>query len=257
MAVKLIAEERQSQIAQMIMMNGSISVKDIMSTFSITSETARKDLIELEKRGMLQRRHGGAVMVNNYLYGSFFIQKRMEQNREKKQKIAQTAKNLICPNNTIILDSGSTTFAIAEALSALQDIRIISNGLPIVNLMAERKIPVMMIGGEVFCSDLSAVGDWVDLCLNNIHASIAFIGASGLGNSSGPSVENYSEAMAKRSILAHVEHKYVVADSTKISTHSFVQFGNWNEIDALIIDDGVTDEFVSMISSKVKCIIAK
>ncbi len=254
--VRLSAQERQMQISRILMSRDRILVNEIAEMFSVTMETARKDLFALEKNGVVKRFHGGAVKQNNYLPGAFVINERMEQNTLNKRKVAAKASSLIADGATILIDSGSTTYFLSEAITSKRNMLVITNSLSIVTLMANNSIRTMMIGGEVFKSDMSAVGLWPELCLANINADIAIIGATGLNSPSGPSVENFLESNVKNMMIQHSKYCYVVADSSKCLTSSLVQFANWEDIDGLIVDSGVPESFIEKIGNSTRIIIA-
>lgn len=253
---KLSAEERQMQISRILMLHDRITVNEIATEFSVTTETARKDLSTLEQKGIAKKFHGGATRQNNYLSG-MFINERMEQNIFNKRRVAAKAATLVPDGATILMDSGSTTFFLAEMLLPKKDLLVITNALSIVNLMANHNIRTMMVGGEVFKSDMSAVGFWSELCLANITADIAFIGATGVNSLHGPSVENFLESNVKNAMIQHAKSSYIIADSSKCSTISLVQFANWQDISGLITDTDASPSFIEKIGKDTNIILSE
>lgn len=252
---KLSPEERQEQIVRYLMLHDRIKVTDIAEMFSVTTETARKDLFVIEKNGQAKRFHGGAARQD--YYPGTFINERMELNILNKQKVAKKAASLVPDGTKLLIDSGSTTYSLCCSLGSKSDLFIITNSLSIANLSANYSFRTMILGGEVFKSDLSAVGLWADLCLSNITVDIAFLGASGLNSLSGPSVENFWEANVKKSIIQHAKSSYIIADSSKCECTSLVQFANWADVDGLIIDANAPASFIERVQNLTKVIIAE
>lgn len=251
---KLSSSERQSQITRYLMLHERITVNDIAELFSVTTETARKDLNDLQASGKVKRFHGGA-MRPDYVPGEY-IYNRMEQNVERKQAIAKKALSLIPDGAKLLIDSGSTNYYLGHLLSSQRTAMVITNDITISKVLAGQGTRTMIVGGEIFGSDMSAVGPWAELCLNNITADIAFIGASGLSRS-GPSVENFLESDIKNIFMRHAKISYLVADSSKCNLASLVQFADWNEIDGLIIDSEAPDDFLEEVRNKTSVFIAE
>lgn len=255
---RILAEKRQAQITQMLVADGHIKISTIVNEFHVSSETARKDLIALEQRGVARKTHGGAVVVDNYFTGSnVFLNRRMERNISSKRAIARAAVNLVSDNSTVILDSGSTTYWLAEELLAKKNITVVTNSLTAAIRLAENKVNVLALGGEVYPSNLAAVGQWVDLCLAGIQADIAFIGASALSTSRGPCVENFPEAHAKWKMMESAGRSYIVSDSSKFMNNALVEYAAWERFDGLITDRGLPEEIFRELSAKVNIVFAE
>ena len=254
---RILAEKRQAQITQMLVAEGHIKIGTIMEEFNVSSETARKDLIALEERGIAKKTHGGAVIVDSYFAGSnVFLNRRMIRNITSKRAIAREAVKLVADHSTVILDSGSTTYWIAEELLSKNDITVVTNSLTVATFLAEHKVNILVLGGEVHPSNLAAVGQWVDMCLKSIRADVAFIGASALSTSRGPCVENFPEAHAKWKMIESAEKRYIVADSSKFMNSALIEYAAWEQFDGLITDRGLQAEMQKDLEQKVKILFA-
>ena len=254
---QVLAEKRQAQITQMLVANGHIKIGTIIEEFHVSSETARKDLIALEKRGIAKKTHGGAVIVDNYFAGNnVFLNRRMKRNITLKREIAREAVNLVADNSTVILDSGSTTYWVAEELLTKKNITVVTNSLTVATFLAEHQVSVLALGGEVHPSNLAAVGQWVDICLKSIRADVAFIGASALSTTRGPCVENFPEAHAKWKMMESADRRYIVADSSKFHNNALIEYADWEQFNGLITDRGLPDEMYNGLKDKVEIILA-
>ena len=107
-----MAEERRRQIVELLSSEGRVRVEELARRFDVSVVTIRKDLVELEDRGLLQRTHGGAVYVHKSRFSLSFLEKLQLQSQEK-QAIATAAMQYIKEGDTLILDAGSTALALA------------------------------------------------------------------------------------------------------------------------------------------------
>ncbi len=129
----MMAEERRTQILQIVRSEGRARVNELANRFSSSAVTIRNDLNELHQRGLVMRSHGGAVLPEKILRESP-VYERLKSHAEEKRRIGATAATLIHDGETIILDSGTTTLEIARQIKNKQGLQVITNG---VNIAAE------------------------------------------------------------------------------------------------------------------------
>ena len=248
---------RHNGILEILNNQESITIEEIKNIFHVTPETARKDLTELEQKGLLVRFHGGADIVRkNDFHEGPLLQHRMAENTELKEAVAAKAAALAGDGETVMLDSGSTAYLLTQKLLRMKNMILITNSLPAAMLTVEAGIRTLVLGGEVFEADASVGGPWVNGCLSNIMADVAFIGASSINNPVGPAVENFTAGDVKAEMLAHARKKYIITDSSKYAGSSLIAFSRWEEVDGIIIDGGVSQKFISMVEGKTKIIFA-
>ncbi|HLR72323.1 MAG TPA: DeoR/GlpR family DNA-binding transcription regulator, partial [Pseudogracilibacillus sp.] len=139
----LFQEERLRIIYQELIKQKKVLVNDISTEFSISKTTARNDLIELENRGLLTRTHGGAILKetkaelsNEIMRDNIPFKKRIEEHFEEKKAISKLAATLIKNGDTLMIDGGSTTCAIAEFLQEKKNLTIITNSYTLVPLVS-------------------------------------------------------------------------------------------------------------------------
>jgi len=144
----MLANQRRDKILELLKEDGSAKVNDLSKIFKVSEVTIRQDLEKLEKDGFVKREDGGAFLkevedqVRNFALMN-------QTNLDKKSAIGKTAAHLIEDGDTIILDSGSTTTAIAKNLIGRKNLKVITNALNIALILgAEPGIEVIMTGGE-------------------------------------------------------------------------------------------------------------
>lgn len=229
---KRLTAERRNEIAQLLIRDGNIKAGDLAKQFEVSTETIRKDLIYLEEQGIAQKSYGGAIASTELLERPITL-KQMEH-MDIKTEIANRALELIPDKGVIILDTGSTVYALAKLLTLRNDLTVFTNSMVVLNILSESGNEVFSLGGRVRGSSKGTVGAWAIQALQTIHADIAFLGSDGFRNLSGPSSASYEEAELKKAMVSCCEHAVVLCDNTKFTTNSLFQFCEWEEIYALI-----------------------
>ena len=139
--------DRREQIIQCLKEQGDVRVSELSELFSTSEVTIRSDLAELEKNGILQRVHGGAIQTLKNYY-ALDASQRLNARKEEKIQIANLVKDLIQDGDNIIMNSGSTNYFIAQELSQKNNICIITNSIQIAEVFsAHKRHQVVLLGG--------------------------------------------------------------------------------------------------------------
>ncbi|MBM4862712.1 DeoR/GlpR family DNA-binding transcription regulator [Vibrio parahaemolyticus] len=254
--------ERRESILKALLDDGQVLVKELALRFNTSEVTLRADLKALEKEGRLKRFFGGARPIQtsptySEISPEVQIDKRYQINADAKHRIAAKAATLVCPSDTIILDSGSTTHLVAKNLSSFRSNTIITNNLSAcVALMDSEEITLVVIGGTYRTKTKSLHGHRAEQSLEGIQADVLFVGADGLSPESG--ITTFNEGYAITEHMANsVKRVIAVVDSTKLGRVGFNKVLDSSRIHTLIIDDGITPEEISEFESKgIEIIIA-
>ncbi len=251
---KSLTADRRNQIARILVQEGSIKVGELAKRFGVSTETIRKDIIWLDKEGIAEKEHGGAVSKSELV--ERIIDDKVDINSKEKGKIARKAIELIPQNGAVIIDAGSTNIAIAKELNLFKDLTIFTNSLSIANLLSQSDNDVYLIGGKLRPSSKATIGGWTDLILDNIHADVAFLGSDGFNGLPGPSAVSYSEADFKKKVIESATNVYTVADSSKFDNTGLFAYSDWSDLTGLITDDGISDDKLEKIRNKTDVLIA-
>jgi DeoR/GlpR family transcriptional regulator of sugar metabolism len=234
-----IAVNRHGKILHRLQTKGTVSVADLADRFDVSMETIRRDLKTLEARGLLQTVHGGATAAD----AEPSLSRRNTDNPEGKAAIGRKAASIVEDGMVILLDSGSTTLALAEALKARNHLTVITNSLPIALLLTRTKaIKTVMIGGEVEANDEATFGpDSMDM-LRKFRVDLAFIGAGGIAEDG--EFTDYSRIAAEQRALmmAAGRRAFVLADHTKFKKKTPVRISAPSAVTGLIVDKLPHDE---------------
>lgn len=235
----LYAPERQQQILQRARRDGRVEVNGLADDLSVTPETVRRDLTLLERRGMLQRVHGGAIPVER-LGDEPTLATREARLTGEKKRIAARALEEIEDGATILLDSGSTTGAIAELLTTDRELTVVTNSVQTGSLLAAHdKVTLFVVGGRVRNRTGATVGEWAHQALRAITVDVAFIGTNGLTVGHGLTTPDQAEATVKRAMVDSARRVVVVADASKVGTDHFHTFAELSDIDRIITDSAL------------------
>ena len=228
--------ERKKEILRILDEFEALSVMEIAQKLSISPATVRRDLLDLSQEGFLTRTHGGAMKLDDLPLTSF--NKKQGSNDERKQAIGKLAAEQVKSGDIIFMDCGSTVFTMCPHLKKFNQLKIITNSLPIVaELMNVPGISINLIGGELDASRKAIHGEIAIGHIDNYHALKAFIGIDGISIENGLSSHSEMEASITKAFCRNAEQVYLLCDSSKIGKDAYLKLGPLNLIDYLVTDE--------------------
>lgn len=251
--------ERRNKIVDLVNAQGSVLVIDLSNTFGISEVTIRTDLRLLEEKGLVTRFHGGAAKPGTSMLDSenqeVVLEDRYKLASDPKKRIAQAAAAMIEEGMTVILDSGSTTMLIAEALAKKTNITVITNNLPAAFALSDNKdITLVVCGGTVRHKTHSMHGTIAERSLQGISADLMFVGADGIDATHG--ITTFNEGYSISAVMAAAAHKVVaVVDASKFNRRGFNQVLPMAQIDYVITDDSISEKDVSALRKVEKALL--
>lgn len=238
----MLIDERRQHVLDLVHRNGRVLVSELSETLGISRITIRKDLDYLESRGLLHRTHGGALSVEgNALLDPSLGEKEQKQFKEKLC-IAAAAAGLVEEGLCIILDSGTTTTAIARELRRFSHLTVITNALNIASELAGTNFEVILTGGTLRKNSFSLVGPLAEDMLKEMHADILFLGVDGFDTKIGVTTPNVLESRVNRAMVGAAKRVIAVCDSTKFNRRSLALIVPPSAIHTVITDKGLGDE---------------
>lgn len=230
----MLAEQRQQHILDQLARTGALSVSELVRRLAVSRETVRRDLNALALRGLLVTTHGGALATGRVEPD---LDVRESANAEAKQAIGRRAAQLVPDGVSLVLDSGSTTLAIARALLARHRLTVYTNDWRIALLLGRRNDNrVTLLGGELSNHEDATFGLDTLQQLSQYHADLAFVGAGGITDEA--ILTDYSRAAAElrsRMILA-ASVAVIVADHSKFGRVTPVRMVNFEKVRYLVTD---------------------
>ncbi|MGZ4316271.1 MAG: DeoR/GlpR family DNA-binding transcription regulator [Gaiellaceae bacterium] len=251
---------RREEILNLVLAQEFVTVQDLSNRFGVSIVTVRADLDELADRGLLRRVRGGAI-ASLRRAPEVSYEQRGDAYAPEKALIAQLAVSLLAKGDTLLLDVGTTTMAIAREIVArtdLEDLTVVTNGLNIASSLelAIPRVQVLVTGGSLRSIQHSLVGPMAGLVLHKLRASIAFIGADGIHPEHGISTTNAPEADMKQRLLESSRRRVVVADSSKLTREALVRVCDLADVDLILTAGDIDPSTLSDVRSHVEVRVA-
>ena len=245
----MYAEERQQEIVRLARAEGRVDVASLADTLHVTAETIRRDLTMLERAGVLRRVHGGAIPVERIGFEPA-LAARDSVLIDEKERIAKAALAEVPDQGAIILDAGTTTARLAQALPVDRELTVVVNSPVIAALLGVRpNLNVLLLGGRLRGRTLATVDDWALRPLADMYVDVAFLGTNGLSVERGLTTPDPAEAAVKRAMINSARRAVVLADHTKIGNDYLARFGTLADLDLLITDAGLDDDLVTEVEA--------
>ncbi len=250
-------EGRKRFILSRLEKEGTVLTQEITEYCDVSEVTARRDLTYIESQGLLSRIHGGAVKSRS-ADAMFSYDKTALHNRDRKIRISASAASFIEENDSIYVDCGTTVYHLSRYISHFQNLRVITNSLPVVSeLIFHPRIRVYLLGGELDSERRAMYGPMSENMIRYYRARKAFIGAGGISLADGLSAGNEKEASITRMMAQAADTVYLLCDSSKIENNAFVHFAPLEMIDYLITDEMAPGLVTAYEKHNLKVVIAE
>ena len=236
---------RRIKILESLKTHGQVNVNELSESLGVTGVTIRNDLAQLEKKRVLIRARGGAIKIEqNFADEDYPLSDKQKKHLfEKKREIGKRAAELIDENDTIILDSGSTTCELAKNLKKFNGLTIITNALNVATILAEyNNINVIVPGGMLKKNSLSLVGILAERGFKDYFCDKLFLGVDGFDLDFGISTPDPEEAHLNQIMIEISKEVIVVTDSSKFQRRGFALIAPVNKINTVVTDKGILPE---------------
>lgn len=246
----MISEERRARLMKLISERGYVQVTDLVKLFDVSPVTIRRDLETMEKEGLLIRKRGGAIRRSQGVTMELPYIIKQVQNVEIKKRVAEQALGMVEDGFSVILDSGSTTFELAQQLVTKTRLSVVTNDLYIATkLAANPDINLICTGGVARSNVFSLQGAIAENCIRNLRVEITFLGADAIHPDGDIYNVNIDEVSVKHAMIESAPKVVLLVDSSKFEVCGFAKICSLSQIDTVITDDGVSDETREMINS--------
>jgi DeoR family transcriptional regulator of aga operon len=210
--------------------------------------TIRKDLETLHAEGLVLRSHGGALPVRTGALLDPSLQEKEKQRRKEKQRIGEASAALVNEGDCVILDSGTTTTAVARALRNRGRLTVITNAVNIAAELAGTSIEVILTGGILRENSFSLVGPLAEETLSRLSADIFFLAVDGFDVHYGPTTPNLLEAKVNREMIKIARRVVLVCDSSKFGRRSLSQIAPLSSVHQVITDNKIPKADLSVLT---------
>jgi DeoR family transcriptional regulator, fructose operon transcriptional repressor len=242
------AEERQKRIEEYLLKTEFSSLDELSEQVDASVSTVRRDLDVLAAKGTVRRTHGGARLVNPKS-DEFAFSARDTHHLAEKEAIGGACANLIHPNQTIIIDAGTTTYHVAKFLEPKSP-QIITNSLPVANLFSgANKLEVVVSGGVIYPRLGVLVGPLAVEAFSKIRADVAIMSAGGISldgvsNSHGLLIE------IQRAMIQAAHKVIFCMDHSKFGRQSLSTLCDLDTIDTIVTDGAAPLSLIKSLRKK-------
>lgn len=243
----MLNEERRRAIVETLNRDGRVLVADLAKYFDTSQVTIRKDLEILHAHGRVHRTHGGALPAHEGALQDPTLREKEKLHRKEKLQIAAAAARLVEEGQVVILDSGTTTTAIARSLRGFRNLTIITNAVNIAPELSGSPLEVILTGGTLRKNSFSLVGPIAEETLRRLNADILFLGVDGFDVHYGLSTPNLLEAKVNRAMMDVAKRTIAVCDSSKFGRRSLSLIAPPSAIQGLITDRGMPKSDLSVL----------
>jgi DeoR/GlpR family transcriptional regulator of sugar metabolism len=233
--------ERHRRILEILHEHLVVRVSALSDQMGVSEVTIRRDLEALERRGLLERTHGGAVLTHRMRSEPTGVEA-VASNPEEKRQIGEAAARMVEPGDAVYLNGGSTTLQVFRHLRA-SGLKVITNHVGIALEAAEHDAELLLLGGHYRAPSNSVVGPFATDALRRTHATKAFVGVEGISLASGLTTPVAAEAEIARVMIEQTRGRVVVvADHSKVGSEADFVIVPLGQVDALVVDAGIGTE---------------
>lgn len=237
----MFAKERHIEILSLLRSEGAVSVSDLTGRFCVCIETVRRDLLQLEQQGLLQRVHGGAVLPGAMAHLSQ-LEQRMEENKPGKQELSQTAASLVAQGDVIYIDSGATSRYFAQALKASgKKLTVVTHSQDVFELLQDAPgIGLILCGGQYMHAERAFYGHFTIQMLQQLHMDKAFLIPSAISLQGGACDFIPELLSVQKQAIAQCDRLYLLADSEKFERRGLYRLCELDRQYTVITDSGLS-----------------
>lgn len=234
----LLAEDRRERVAAILRDAGTVTVGEVERRFGVSTVTARRDLVELERRGVARRTHGGAVLPSVTAHEDSFAE-RVDAHAAAKRALARAAVDLVDPGQTVLLDSSSTAYHVArELLDRTVPATVVTNSLAIMDLVCATTSPrveLIGIGGQLRALSRSFVGPAAVAMIRSLYTDRLFLSVKGITSDGALTDPDPFEAEVKRAMVAQAADAVVLVDASKVGVWGLARIASLAEVSAVLV----------------------
>ncbi len=245
----MLKDERLEKIEAYVNQNRYASLQDLTRLFGASRATIRRDLETLESRRRLILTRGGASSVDkSSSYEPPYVEKK-NAHHEEKVRIAEAARRRIKDGDTVMIDSGTTSYEMVNFMGDLRDVHVATNDLlTAVALTRFPEIDLNMIGGSVRKGFYTTDGYFAAANVNNYYFDRAFLCVDAINLSYGCMITNADEVDVKHSIIDSAKEVTVLCDHSKFEARAFISICPLSRVNSIItgreLDPEICQKFI-------------
>ena len=238
--------ERHMKIIEMLSKSDKIEVSRLSQDFDVSEVTIRKDLVALEKKGLLRREKGYAILNETNE-----MSRRIATNYKKKLMIAIEAAKTVQDGETLMIESGSCCVLLAQVLSETKkDITLITNSLYIASMLSDKNARIILLGGEYQADFMASVGPLTGKCAQEFHVDKIFVGTDGFSQQSGFTGDNHTRVETLKTMASRASKVMVLMEAGKAQKQGVVSFLPLSEVNSVFTENTVSESFKGLLQKQ-------
>jgi DeoR/GlpR family transcriptional regulator of sugar metabolism len=230
--------KRRSELMHLARERGQVTVAELVEAFDVSADTIRRDLDYLQRRGILTRTHGGAVLPEEPPTAEDHpFSQRETDHADAKERIARVAVDLVTDGETLLINGGTTTLAVARRLTERRDLTVVTNNLLVPSALPREAVRDVYLIGGIFRPDSQAtIGRVAFPESRGISADKAILGVGGVSPHAGISTTDIVEGQMIREMIEAASVTIIVTDSSKFGRNAFLHIAPLTAVDVLVTE---------------------
>lgn len=237
----ILPEERLNKIYEELNRHHVVKVEELAQLYGTSSMTIRRDLAELERRGLAVRSRGGAVLKTATLV-DYNVHIRQGKNVAQKRAIAREAVKHVHTGDTLALDASTTVIELARQIVNLAELTVVTNNFLVANVLLSSAVTMYFVGGRLRREAFSATGAMAETAIKQFSFSKSFVSGNAVDLVAGLMDTNLDEMQIKRHMLSNSAQRYLLVDSSKLMHQAVLKVWPLEDFDVVITDDGISDK---------------
>ena len=235
----MLIVERQQRVIDILKQRKTAELEELARELDVSASTIRRDLEQLELRGLIERTRAGAIFRQSPSGESNHdVSGRMNEHVDQKQMIAAAAAQLVRPQMTVLMDGGSTVVYAARQITA-RPIQVVTNSLLIASHFAEdEQVELLLLGGNLYPRSGVTVGPIATGCLADLHADLLLFSLAGIYENEAFNI-NLPMAQVEQIMMQQAARSVLLMNSSKFGRKSLVRVCGLDEVDYLFADNAV------------------
>lgn len=244
----MMIEERQKRILEELRRTPELTVRELAKKLSVSEPTVRRDFTELHRKGFITKRYGGAILNVGAADREIPFLLREQEKSTVKTVMGAKASELVQDGMVVMLDGSTSAYHLVPYLSKFKDLIVITNGAKTAVALAEHGVRTFSTGGQMITRSFCYVGEQAESFVRTINADLFFFSCHGLSETGQMTDRAIEEANLRKVMFASCRKKILLCDSSKFGKTYFYNMGNLCDIDALITEGDVPEEYQKMLT---------
>lgn len=248
----MLAAQRRAWILAELDRDGTVKVSDLVELLDVSDMTVRRDLVVLQRQGLLEKVHGGAMARTEPSTTEPGFEANSARRLAEKELIGAHAASLVTPGSAIAISAGTTTHALARHLVDIPRLTVVTNSVWVADVLhrsGNDSLSVLLTGGLRTPSD-ALVGPLAIAALESLHLDAVFMGVHGMDGRAGFSTPNLLEAETNRVMVRSGRRLIVLADSTKWGVVGLSSMAELSDASLVISDTGLSAQAVAVLTEE-------